>query len=207
MSSENSRIISEIYQSRNVLLEIMETRGYQIDDYNDFSITEVNAMNKNEQLDLLLTNDDSRKGKIYIKYNLLKGLRPQNIDDMVEELFDIAQILTKTDELLLITKTEPNDTLLTHLERLWLVKKVYVNIISITRLSFNILKHSYVPKHEIVDKVVIKEKFNIIDDNQFPDISRFDPVAIVLGIRPGALCKITRPSPNAIESDYYRLCK
>lgn len=207
MSSENSRIISEIYQSRNVLLEIMETRGYQIDDYNDFSITEVNAMNKNEQLDLLLTNDDSTKGKIYIKYNLLKGLRPQNIDDMVEELFDIEQILTKTDELLIITKNEPNDTLLTHLERLWLVKKVYVNIISITRLSFNILKHSYVPKHEIVDKVVIKEKFNIIDDNQFPDISRFDPVAIVLGIRPGALCKITRPSPNAIESDYYRLCK
>ena len=207
MSSENSRIISEIYQSRNVLLEIMETRGYQIDEYNDFSITEVNAMNKNEQLDLLLTNDDSTKGKIYIKYNLLKGLRPQNIDDMVEELFDIEQILTKTDELLIITKNEPNDTLLTHLERLWLVKKVYVNIISITRLSFNILKHSYVPKHEIVDKVVIKEKFNIIDDNQFPDISRFDPVAIVLGIRPGALCKITRPSPNAIESDYYRLCK
>ena len=207
MSSENSRIISEIYQSRNVLLEIMETRGYQIDDYNDFSITEVNAMNKNEQLDLLLTNDDSTKGKIYIKYNLLKGLRPQNIDDMVEELFDIEQILTKTDELLIITKNEPNDTLLTHLERLWLVKKIYVNIVSITRLSFNILKHSYVPKHEIVDKVVIEEKFNIIDDNQFPDISRFDPVAIVLGIRPGTLCKITRPSPNAIESDYYRLCK
>ena len=69
MSSENSRIISEIYQSRNVLLDIMETRGYQIEEYNDFSITEVNAMNKNEQLDLLLTNDDSTKGKIYIKYN------------------------------------------------------------------------------------------------------------------------------------------
>lgn len=207
MSSENSRIVSEIYQSRNVLLEIMETRGYQIDEYNDFSITEVNAMNKNEQLDLLLTNENSTKGKIYIKYNLLKGLRPQNIDDMVEELFDIEQILTKTDELLIITKNEPNETLLTHLETLWLVKKIYVNIISITRLSFNILNHSYVPKHEVVDKGLVKDKFNIIDDSQIPDISRFDPVAIVLGLRPGILCKITRPSPNAIESEYYRLCK
>ena len=207
MSSENSRIVSEIYQSRNVLLEIMETRGYQIDEYNDFSITEVNAMNKNEQLDLLLTNENSTKGKIHIKYNLLKGLRPQNIDDMVEELFDIEQILTKTDELLIITKNEPNETLLTHLERLWLVKKIYVNIISITRLSFNILNHSYVPKHEVVDKGLVKDKFNIIDDSQIPDISRFDPVAIVLGLRPGILCKITRPSPNAIESEYYRLCK
>jgi DNA-directed RNA polymerase subunit H (RpoH/RPB5) len=207
MSLENSRIVSEIYQSRNILLDIMETRGFLIEDYNDFSITEVNAMNKNEQLDLLLTNDDPSKGKIYIKYNLLKGLRPQNIDDMIEELFDLEQILTNTDELLIITKTEPNETLLNHLERLWLVKKMYVNILSITRLSYNILNHSYVPKHEIVNKLTIKDKFNITDDNQFPHISRFDPVAVVLGFRPGVLCKITRPSPNAIESDYYRICK
>jgi DNA-directed RNA polymerase subunit H (RpoH/RPB5) len=164
-------------------------------------------MNKNEKLDLLLTNEDSNKGKIYIKYNLTKGLRPQNIDDMIEELFDVEQILTKQDELLIITKNDPNDTLLNHLERVWLVNKVYVNILSISRLGFNILKHSYVPPHEVVDKDTISEKFNIKDDSQYPDISRFDPVAIVLGFRPGILCKITRPSPNAIESDYYRLCK
>ena len=167
MSLENSRIVSDIYQSRNILLDIMDTRGYQIDDYNDFSITEVNAMNKNEQLDLLLTNNEPEKGKIYIKYNLVKGLRPQNIDDMVEELFDIEQILTKNDELLIITKTEPNDTLETHLERLWLVKKIYVNILSISRLTYNILKHSYVPKHEIVEKNDIKTKFNITMMNSF----------------------------------------
>lgn len=207
MSLENSRIVSEIYNSRNVLMEIMESRGFNVDEYDDFSITEVNAMNKNEQLDLLLTNEDSNKGKIYIKYNLTKGLRPQNIDDMIEELFDVEQILTKQDELLIITKNDPNDTLLNHLERVWLVNKVYVNILSISRLGFNILKHSYVPPHEVVDKDTISEKFNIKDDSQYPDISRFDPVAIVLGFRPGILCKITRPSPNAIESDYYRLCK
>ncbi len=207
MSLENSRLVSEIYNSRNVLMDIMETRGFKVDDYNDFSITEVNAMNKNEQLDLLLTNEEPTKGKIYIKYNLTKGLRPQNIDDMIEELFDIEQILTKEDELLIITKNDPNDTLLNHLERIWLVNNTYVNILSISRLGFNILKHCYVPPHELVDKDIISKKFNIKDDSQYPDISRFDPVAVVLGFRPGVLCKITRPSPNAIESEYYRLCK
>ena len=141
MSLENSRLVSEIYNSRNVLMDIMETRGFKIDEYDDFSITEVNAMNKNEQLDLLLTNEDPVKGKIYIKYNLTKGLRPQNIDDMIEELYELEQILTKQDELLIITKSDPNDTLLNHLERIWLVNNIYVNIISISRLSFNILKH------------------------------------------------------------------
>ena len=76
-------------------------------------------MNKNEQLDLLLTNEDPVKGKIYIKYNLTKGLRPQNIDDMIEELYELEQILTKQDELLIITKSDPNDTLLNHLERIY----------------------------------------------------------------------------------------
>ena len=207
MSLENSRLVSEIYNSRNVLMDIMETRGFKIDEYDDFSITEVNAMNKNEQLDLLLTNEDPVKGKIYIKYNLTKGLRPQNIDDMIEELYELEQILTKQDELLIITKSDPNDTLLNHLERIWLVNNIYVNIISISRLSFNILKHSYVPLHEVVDKDAVSKKYNIKDDSQYPDISRFDPVAVVLGFRPGILCKITRPSPNAIESEYYRLCK
>lgn len=207
MAVENSRLVSELYQSRNVLMDIMEIRGFNVDEYNNFSITEVNAMNKNEQLDLLLTNENPEKGKIYIKYNTTKGLRPQNIDDMIEELFDLEDILSVNDELLIIIKTEPNETLLNHLEKIWLIKQIYVNIISITRLTFNILKHNYVPKHEIVNKEVISNTFNIKNDSQFPEISRFDPVAVVMGIRPGMLCKITRPSPTAIESNYYRLCK
>ena len=194
MANENSSLVSDIYHSRNNLIDIMDERGFNIEDYNDFSITEVNAMNKNEQLDLLLLNVDESKGKIYIKYNLVKGLRPQNVDDMVEELFDVEEILDKKDELLIITKSDPNDTLEKHLEKIWLVKNIYVNILSINRLRFNILKHSYVPKHEVIEKTEISKKYNVKSDKQFPEISRFDPVAIVLGIRPGQLCKITRPN-------------
>lgn len=207
MATENSSLVSDIYKSRNNLINIMEERGYKVEDYDNFSITEVNAMTKNEQLDLLLENEDESKGKIYIKYNLMKGLRPQNLDDMVEELFEIEGILNKKDELLIITKMEPNDTLEKHLEKIWLVKNIYINIICINRLRYNILKHSYVPRHELVDKNTICDEFNIKNDSQFPEISRFDAVAVVLGIRPGQLCKITRPSTTAIEANYYRLCK
>tara|TARA_X000001036_G_scaffold439740_1_gene492047 strand:+ start:3340 stop:3963 length:624 start_codon:yes stop_codon:yes gene_type:complete len=207
MATENSSLVSDIYTSRNNLINIMEERGYKVEDYDNFSITEVNAMTKNEQLDLLLENEDESKGKIYIKYNLMKGIRPQNLDDMVEELFEIEGILNKKDELLIITKMEPNDTLEKHLEKVWLVKNIYINIICINRLRYNILKHSYVPKHELVDKDTICDEYNIKNDSQFPEISRFDAVAVVLGIRPGQLCKITRPSTTAIEANYYRLCK
>ena len=52
----------------------------------------------------------------------------------------------------------------------------------------------------------IMEKYNISDITQFPDISRFDPVAQVIGLRPGQVCEITRASKTAIESKYYRVC-
>jgi DNA-directed RNA polymerase subunit H (RpoH/RPB5) len=50
------------------------------------------------------------------------------------------------------------------------------------------------------------KKYNIVDKNQFPDISRFDPVAQVIGLRPGQVCHILRPSKTAILTDYYRVC-
>jgi DNA-directed RNA polymerase subunit H (RpoH/RPB5) len=52
----------------------------------------------------------------------------------------------------------------------------------------------------------IMKKYNILSITQFPDISRFDPVAQVIGLRPGQVCEITRASKTAIESSYYRAC-
>jgi DNA-directed RNA polymerase subunit H (RpoH/RPB5) len=52
----------------------------------------------------------------------------------------------------------------------------------------------------------IKTKYNITDDNQLPDISRFDPMAQAICLRPGQVCEIIRPSKTAIQSKYYRLC-
>ena len=57
-----------------------------------------------------------------------------------------------------------------------------------------------------MENISIKNKYNIMDDTQFPDISRFDPVAQVIGIRPGQVCEIIRPSKSAIKGYYYRIC-
>ena len=48
MSSNSSRI-NKIYNSRNVLLEQLEDRGYNVDEYVGFSINEVDAMFVNNQ--------------------------------------------------------------------------------------------------------------------------------------------------------------
>ena len=86
---------------------------------------------------------------------------------------------------------------------------VLVRMYELARLQFNILEHNLVPLHKPLtkeEKLAVSELYNVNNDSEFPEISRFDPVAIAVGLRPGELCKIVRNSQTAIEGNYYRLC-
>jgi DNA-directed RNA polymerase I, II, and III subunit RPABC1 len=206
--TSTSETIQQIYKSRNNLIDILQERNFIVSDYNEFSINEINIMVSNNQLDLLLENT-SNSQKIFVKYYLGKSLRPNNINDIVEDIFNLETILSKNDELLIIVKDDINDSIKSTLIQIWNEHKIYVSIISIKRLQFNILNHTLVPKHYVLtddEKNAIKQEYNIKNDSKFPEISRFDPVATTIGLKPEQLCEIIRPSKTAITSKYYRLC-
>jgi DNA-directed RNA polymerase subunit H (RpoH/RPB5) len=223
MTSQNtSSLISQIYKSRCIILELMQAQNYNISEYDGFSINEINTMKTNNQLDLILSKnpyeeDDDNvikkedyEKKIYIKYYLGKSLRPNNLQEMIDDLFYIEEILTKNDTLLVVVKDEVNETLLNTLKHIWESDKIFIILIPLQRLQFNILEHILVPPHRVLneaEKIKIKNRYNIINDELFPELSRFDPVAKAIGIRPGEVCEITRPSKTAITSFYYRICR
>jgi len=207
--SENQIIIS-VFKSRNNILDILNSRGYNTENYSGFSINEINSLVSNNLLDMIVTNEITNK-KVYIKYfNMDKSIRPNNVHEIIESLFNIEQILNTSDELIIITKDEPNDTLQKLLRSLYEHDNIYINVINIHRLQFNILEHSLVPKHTLISDPkeiqIIKDKYNIVNNSEFPTISRFDPVSQVLGIRPGELFEIIRSSKTAIISKFYRIC-
>ena len=215
MSSQSlSSLTSYIYKSRKNILELMEKQGYNINDYSNFSINEVNSMKQNNQLDMLLEKTEEnpvtkRKNKIYISYYLTKMIRPSNIQEMIDDLFNLEEVLTKEDTLFIIIKDEINDTIISELKQTWEKDGIFIVIENIKRLQFNILNHELVPQHTIISNNEIDEvmkKYNISNKFEFPDISRFDPVARVIGLRPGDVCKIIRSSKTAINTNYYRVC-
>tara|TARA_B110001450_G_scaffold1721_1_gene1971 strand:+ start:11398 stop:12021 length:624 start_codon:yes stop_codon:yes gene_type:complete len=206
MNNSNSHIV-QVYNSRKNLLEILETRGFNTSSYNNFSISEIGILTEQDQLDMLL--EDSNNKKIYVKYYINKVIKPANIYNMIEDLFYLENILTKKDDLMIIVKDEPNDTLVQTVKDIWMQDSIYTSTINIKRLQFNILNHVLVPKHSILSKpeeIEFKKKFNILDNN-IPDISYFSPVSLVLGIRPHDIVKIERKSRTAIKADFYRICK
>ena len=215
MATQNSSSnISSVYKSRKTVLQLMEKQGYNTEEYDNFSVNDVNSMFQNKQLDMLLEQKEAEPGekskkKIYITYYLAKTLRPQNVQEIIDDLFNLEEVLTKKDTLMIIVKEEMNETLINLLKHIWEQDGILIVIQNIKRLQYNILEHILVPDHRILNSSEyqdVKERYNIMDDTQFPEISRFDPVAQIIGIRPGQVCEIIRPSKTSIQGKYYRIC-
>jgi DNA-directed RNA polymerase subunit H (RpoH/RPB5) len=213
MASSNK--VLRIYKSRKTILELLEEyQNYDVSDYSEFSINEIDAMISNDQLDMLVKRKSEgsleKEQKTYIKYYLQsKQIRPQTLDDIIEDLYLVENVLTKDDTLIIIIDDEPNDTIIAKLNYLYNTSGIFVVIHNIKRLQFNILNHKLVPFMSILSKKEVDElmqKFNLKSTNQLPEISRFDAQALALSMRPGDVCSIVRDSVTSIEYDYYRVC-
>ena len=203
-----SGYVVQITKSRNNVLDQLEKRGYDVDNYKGASIAQVHVMFQNSQLDMLVENPNTGR-KAYVKYHLGKSLRSNNIMDMIDDLYTLDTILTKQDDLIIIAKDHANDSMEKHLRELWAKMKYLITVVGLKQLQFNVLEHSLVPPHRVLtseEAAEIKKKYNIVDDSQLPDISRFSPVSLALGIRPGEICEILRPSKTAITAPFYRIC-
>ena len=190
----NSTLVAKIYNSRNVLLEQLQSRGFDISSYEKFSISEMNIMMEKDQCDMLLTNEETGE-KVYVKYYIKKKMiQSNNIIDTVEDLFNLDIKLDKeTDSIIFITRKSPNDKVIKTVRQLYDSQRILVQVYDITRLQFNILNHSLVPEHIILDDEEKKElmiKYNVNRESELPEISRFDPVAIGLESDPVKYVKL-----------------
>ena len=149
MAATNNRIL-KLYKSRATVIKQLLSLEYNVEDYSDFSINEIDAMNNNSQLDMLVTHKNNDK-KVYIKYNLnAKQLNAQTVDNVVEDLYSIDSVLTNKDTLMIITDVEPNETILSKIRYLYDHSGIFIVIHNINRLQYNILSHTLVPKARIL---------------------------------------------------------
>jgi DNA-directed RNA polymerase subunit H len=202
--------ITKIYRSRQTLSELLAAQGYDMTETQHFSINEVDTMYATSQLDILATR--AADGcKVYVKYHsapLSKNIRTA-IDHIVEDLYVIDKVLTRRDTLIIVVDDEPNDSIVAKMKQYYNTAGIFIVMHNITRLQFNILQHVQVPKTEILtedESVEFMRAHQISDKSKLPSISRFDPHALALCVRPGQICKFYRNSETAGESLYYRVC-
>ena len=201
--------IEQIIKSRTTVIKQFEEQGYNVSNYSYFSKNEVSVMYETDGLDMIFEHNVTKQ-KVYIKYCLV--LRMNSIDDIVNNLFntenETSALLTKNDTLYIITKNEVNAVLNEKVKDFWARDGYFIVIQPIKRLQFNILKlDKIVPYQRLITENEKEELINKIKDVAcLPEISRFDPIAKILCLRPGMISVSERPSKTAIIEKYYRLC-
>jgi len=211
------KTVAELFKARNVLMNLLERRGFDVHEYKDFSVQQVAKWLQSHQLDLLLSNKDGKR--IFVKF-ALEG-RP-DISSVIDDLFKPScsgeagapptpAILEPKDDLLIVTQSEAlNDTMIKLLEQQWDAHRRYVEVTSIPRLQFNVLEHRLVPQCTVLDEkevAAMMKKYRVTSlSDELPEIGRHDPVAVALGVRPGQVVRCLRSSTTSIQQEFYRVC-
>jgi DNA-directed RNA polymerase subunit H (RpoH/RPB5) len=188
--------------------------GYDCSSYEYFSMEELDVIQKSNNLDFMVVKGDE---KCYVKYmtedantkNPANSVKKLNISNIIDTMFTQEGSLTEKDTLVLITNDYSVDSIHKALKNIWELKHIYVVLFDLKQLQLNVLKHRLVPKHVKLtetEKVELYQNLNIEEDRQLPEISRFDPVAKTLFLRPGEVCRITRFDKISYTNEFYRVC-
>ena len=211
MDSTNS-YIKQLYTSRNTILSYLKNNGYDCSDYENFCFQEINVMKDTDNLSFIVEN--SLGEKCYVKYEIdvtfkHNVLKKNSIVSLKTKIFDGDEpILTKKDTLFIVTTNYSEDSVHAMIKNSWESEGIFIVLFNLAHLQINILNHSYVPKHvKLTDEEADEfyKRYNV-NETQIPEISRFDPVARALCLRPKQICKITRYDKISYKNDYYRIC-
>ena len=207
--------LNRIIKSRPIILEMIKSRGYDINKYSNYSIKEIEVMintmptkisNELCPLDMTFTKEGNN---LLVKYIINAKVRASNISSLIYEMVDENKLEPNDTLVLLVNDNLSNDNLNETINNFQQKQKIFIQIFNIESLMFNITQHSLVPHHEIMnetDSANIMSKYNIQTTLQLPLILQSDPVAKFIGAKKGDIVKITKPSETAGEYVNYRLC-
>ena len=205
-------VINDIATSRETIMRHMQYIGYETSKYENVGCHEIQIYCSQKHTDMLnMSFENSRNpaylGRVFVFYNVFhSAFRVNNMHDIVEQ-YKLQYALDNKDTIVIINKDPPNDTIQKLLKQLFDRDGIFIVVHSIAHLLFVVHDHSYVPKHEVLTKDEHEKVIQKWKADNLPVISRYDPVARAILLRPGSICRIERASKSTILEDYYyRYC-
>jgi DNA-directed RNA polymerase subunit H (RpoH/RPB5) len=214
--------LNVLYLSRKTLLSILAARGYNTNQYEKFGPIEISAMAASSvassgaavsafRMDLERSNAENGISKCRVEYsiNRVKNRISGFLDGITAEDSDTP--FNTEDTELVVVLLEPvveafHTASLTQLTQ----RSLRVSFFQAHTIVNNPMDHVLVPKHELLPAPEHTEflKTNKIKSKANLPLIKFheDMIARVMGLQPGDIVKITRPSPSAGEYVSYRVC-
>ena len=222
---------SILIHSRKTILDLLERRGYNTEPYRKLigpdllKLIPESAVKDQTALRIdVVKKDDSAKHAI-VEYMLQPIKQSVSQGTLIKKLLaedqptgpnpnDLYNISPETTEIIILysprTLTEENEPYDKAALDAWTRHKLKIQFFPIERLVYNPLDHMLQPQFRVVPTEEIPElikKHYASRKTNFPFI-RFhsDMVARCLGLLPGDVVQVTRPSPSAGSYVVYRTC-
>lgn len=209
----NSRHLSTyLNKTRCTLTEMLEARGYDVS-----NIASFDTFRSTDNLDSMSINM-SKDGMEFIQVHYEVDSTRTNHKKLTKKIEDIISKLPSIDKskdltIIFVVRDGMTPSVKEAIRLLSDKYGVFIQIFPIRHLMYNCTKHKSVPEHIRIAKSEYEDyltdflhSLHIESLNNLPKILDTDPVAMFIGLRPGEMCKITRPSMSAGKHIVYRYC-
>ncbi len=206
-----------IIRSRSTILEILENRGYNVDSYKGISPEEVLKM-ATTNTDLLRINAPKKEDgpapmpRAVVLYWVNSAVRLR-IETEMTNLFDEEnpnRMDPANDDIMIILGEPFHDVFHIQAAKQWNSRKARIGFFQIKNVVSNPAKHIMVPPHRKLSQAEITAlipRIHLKSKSELPHIKfHVDMQARVLGLVPGDVVEIRRPSETAGEAIIYSYC-
>jgi DNA-directed RNA polymerase subunit H (RpoH/RPB5) len=217
----DSNIADILVRSRHTILEILSDRGYDTTPYELISPEQILTLagGNPRALDIVVNKKPDGIApceKAIVVYQLQERIgNRQKLDTFLREIYTIApdnstsNVIKPTDDLIVVLNEPYTEAFDKAAIQMWQNKKSRVTFFHIKQVVVNMSRHILVPPHRKLTVEEAKEaiaKLRLTQKSQLPLIKHHDMQSRILGLVPGDIVEVLRPSPTSGVNRVLRIC-
>ncbi len=216
-SSLEPGVADIILRSRQTLLDILEDRGYDTAVYQNIAPDQILTLAEGHPraLDIYAkkkTDSAAPCERAVVVYQIQERIRSK-LGTFAPRLFneppDANSVVTKTDDIIVILNEPYHEAFDKYALQQWQSGKVRMTFFHIKQVVVHPGRHVLVPPHRKLtadEAKAVMVRLHVTQKSQLPLIKHHDMQSRVMGLVPGDVVEILRPSPTAGVARVLRIC-
>jgi DNA-directed RNA polymerase subunit H (RpoH/RPB5) len=204
-----------LIRSRHTICDILEDRGYDPTPYRNIAPDQIITLagGTSRGLDMMVKKRPDSAApceRAFVLYILQDRLR-QKLDSFLKETYDKDSVEgpTRADDVIVLLNEQYNEIFDKVSLSMWQTKKTRIVFFHIKQVVVHLGRHVLVPPHRKLTPEESKaemERLHLTQKSQLPLIKHYDIQARLMGLVPGDIIEVLRPSPTSGEARILRLC-
>lgn len=209
-----------LIRSRNTMLDILEERGYDVTVYRSIAPDQILtlATGHSRALDIIVPRRKDSSApcdRAYVIYQIQERIRnrlPTFLRDLYNEPADpmgVNQVARTDDVIVILNEPAEHDAFSKAALQLWQTSKARIAFFHIKQVVVHPGRHILVPPHRKLSSDEAEtemRRWHLTAKSQLPLIKHSDIQARILGLVPGDMVEVLRPSPTAGVARVLRIC-